>query len=612
MAFSLFNPIKEPLDTFDFLQIDRLFVENRLREWFGVQKNDGSTFTELKDFFQEDYIEIQISAFFWGLDTVPETLNFEWINKLHELSVKTLLHESGTPISHTVRTDLSQLSFPSNFGSLLLGSSAKASPEGIASLGNELMDADDEEIGEKACFFVTQLDKNSDSNQFEIIVIDADTARKYYEKQKILIDESRDFLEKWFDQIHIHPAVVFSSHDELHETALAKALADGVKKILAAGLSPILQGVGYVMMNKNPFVIREKAERIINDYNQSRKQTEDEKVDSILHLVKKILNLHIWNDGNGRLCAHQLLNILLIKNGLCPTFLDNNCLDAFTHEELKARVIKGMRLYKMECGNEPGQLKRYRYLNILPLTKTSDFANAIINNNIDVAKRCVEEMTEMTGEDLSFFVSCRYARIDWINPSLWNFNAHFCNMLILRCVEFANKKLLLDVLQHCLKKNITVYETTFDECLCYFNLEMFELFQNITEKQMLTQFKNKMIFDCIPHYRYPEVALHAINYCFTMRNFNADTTDYFIQNLFQCQQPKVIMKFMEQDVAKEICIASNPALVKSLINIMMERIDLYYDEKNKLLSTISPDLHLSHIDPLTNFIGLLKNKYSFH
>lgn len=594
MASSLFLRPKQPLDKFDFSHVDRLFVENRLRQWFGVQKKDGFTFNKLTDFFQKNYIEVQIKTFFWGLDTAPKELTFDWMHTLHALSVDNLLHEQGTPIPHKVRDYISSLGFVSSYMSSIIGSPTKASSEGINQLGKELIDADDEEIGEKTRFVVMQYKERS------IFVVDSDTASQYHDQQQKLFDCNKDVFAMLRNEIPIHPAEIFSSPLTLIEieTGIDQALRISLEKISTAGLSPILDMVGYTLLNKNPFVIREKAERIINAYNQSVKGTENEKLDAIIIFIKKILNLHIWCDGNGRICAHHLLNILLIKNGLFPTFLDNNCLDAFTHEELRERIIMGMLAFKTQCRKDPGQLKKFREENNLLTTQLSDFAKAIINNDAAVAKKCLEKMVIISKEDLSLLMGFKQARIDWFMPIWNNLNLNkpssFDNLLI-KCIESANKPLLLSLLRYCVEQHRILSVQTYKQCLPYFDIEMFELCFSQREVS------NQMVVDCIPLYRYPEVALRTINYCFSVPNFNLEIPIYLIEDLFKWQKPNIIIKFMEHDAIKKMNLPANVHLIGSITSIVVERMDLLPNEKTLVLQTIIPNYKLNHVDPLTRF-----------
>ena len=120
MAFSLFhaNPINKEkiLDDFNFNYFERFFVENRLAEWVSVGKMDydGNPINSLNDFFQQNYILVQEKAFLWGLDNLPDTLNFTWISNLHKLATQELKHEDGEDIPQHVRNTNTHLIFPNS------------------------------------------------------------------------------------------------------------------------------------------------------------------------------------------------------------------------------------------------------------------------------------------------------------------------------------------------------------------------------------------------------------------------------------------------------------------------------------------------------------------
>jgi hypothetical protein len=96
---------------------------------------------------------------------------------------------------------------------------------------------------------------------------------------------------------------------------------------------------------------------IVAMYNVKIKQaiTTDEKLNTIVSLIQQYLRQHPHRDGNNRTLVNDLLNELLIENGLSPTlFFEPNVFEYHIVEELVAIIKKGQMLF-MSITNKPQQ-----------------------------------------------------------------------------------------------------------------------------------------------------------------------------------------------------------------------------------------------------------------
>ncbi len=81
--------------------------------------------------------------------------------------------------------------------------------------------------------------------------------------------------------------------------------------------------------------------------------TTDEKLKAIVSLIQQYLRQHPHRDGNNRTLVNDLLNQLLIENGLSPTLLlEPNVFEFHTSDELVAIIKKGQMLF-MSIINKP-------------------------------------------------------------------------------------------------------------------------------------------------------------------------------------------------------------------------------------------------------------------
>lgn len=612
MATSMFTkPVKNPLDNFDFTYVDYLFIENRLADWFGEKKRDGSTFTSLDDFLQPNYLPTQRNAFFWGLDTMPDELNFSWICELHRLSTLKLLHEGGTPIPHTVRREFTYLDFPSMISQLAYGSADKASPEGIESLFKELCDLDDEETQGKVIFALKPITLEEDQGETGE-AIDVETAKKYYAHQQALFAQHLDFFKSLLAHTIIQPGRMFTAGIKF--TSEEKLVTQEViKKIIEAGYGMLLTQVGYCLLNRNPFRIRAKAEKMIKAYNQSPKANDDEKIDAIVILVKGLLNLHVWPDGNGRLCAHQLLNLLLIKNRLPPALLKNNCLDAFSLPQLRQRVKDGIVLFNSKRTKQEGMLKQYREEHQLPVAVESKFIQAILDNRIDDAKKYLlnEELT-LTNKELDFFATCSQAHIDWLSPYFSRYASlsvegephtwgKMIGKLISLALTHANENLLCSVIEFSMSKNIILSAEQLDSVITYGTRKSFQLLKPLlssSDAEIKVDRYLRLILAC----RDVSVNLTLMDKCFQDEANQKAVNYYFIDLMFQRQQAPVIMRLLDLQVVKEYFASplSTGMLTKNLLDSIRQRVNLTVDEKQKILQKINPALKFEATDVLAS------------
>lgn len=177
--------------------------------------------------------------------------------------------------------------------------------------------------------------------------ISAEVASWYYKKQQQLTKNHEAQLKIWQKDYGLNLGSRFKGLKSAIDLIVDKEL---LSKLQSGPFTSFAKNVGYCYLEKNPFAIRRYAEGLIEKYHEAKKETVDEIVDASIDLSKGLLNSHLWVDGNGRICAHHLINLLLIQNGLCPALLHNNCFDAFTKEELKTRIKAGMILFKAHCG----------------------------------------------------------------------------------------------------------------------------------------------------------------------------------------------------------------------------------------------------------------------
>ncbi|GEM_PF-4845882 len=612
MSFSLFKPVKNTLEYFDFTYADHLFVENRLADWIGEKKADGTEIKSLSDFFQPNYIPTQMQAFFWGLDTIPDELNFSWISQLHYLASRNLFHEKGSPIRHSIRRNATYLDFPTILAQVAYGAANKASSTGIESMNKELSDPDDEETKGKVIFGLRD-PSIEDDDAFRGQVLDAETAKQYYEQQLIMFNQHASFFTDMLIQHKINPATIFASGMNLTENDKA-VVKEAIQKIIAAGYGPLLKQVGYCLLNRNPFQIRAKAEKMIRIYNQRPKNTETEKLDAIISLVKGLLNLHVWPDGNGRLCAHHLLNLLLIKNGLCPALLKNNCLDAFDPEELRERIREGMKLFNAKCTSKESMYERFRKDNELPRAVESSFITAILQNRIEKAKKYLQgDAVVLTNKGLEFFASCSQANVDWLIPY---FSAHhsmvidgksyqwddMIEKIISLAMQNANENLLISLLGHCMNKNIDISSDQLDEIVTYGNFRMYQILKPVIENPHV-KIPAERLFRLIVGGRDAETVSALMDICFAEEK-NIQAVSYqLIEQMFMFQQPSIIVKFLEVSSVKDYFPSplSMGILTTHLINTISARNDLTAVEKNHILQKINPSLKFDVVNPLTDF-----------
>ena len=602
-----FKTSQNPFDSFDFNYIDNLFVENRLMQWFGKENKDGKEMTSFADFFQPNYLTIQKKAFFWGLDTIPDELNFSWIANLHHLATSTLKHELGSAIRKDVRRIQTELAFHNPLVQAVLGLPSKASPDGIESLFTEISHLNLGETENNVSFFLADVNIDPELTP-DGQVIDVSVAKQYYLEQQNMFSEHENLLKKILSDAQVSPEIYFSSGINIIDEEQKNKILLVMGEVAKNGLGPLLKRIGYNLSDRNPFLIRAKAEDIINNYNRSSKNTENEKLDAIIILVKGLLNLHVWPDGNGRLCAHQLLNLLLIKNGFRPALLDNNCLDAFTIDELRERIIKGMKAFREKCTQEGNTLAKFREENGLPSTQKSDFSKAILQNQIEDAKKCLSGTTvAITSEELDLFTNYRDADINWFNlqenPQLFVDNSP-CNKdeLVKALLELgirnANENLLLSVINYCLEENPELLNGNVNflrEALVYGTFKIFELL-----KPTLISHLQREFLRLIPYCQNEKIANELINFV----NTDDLLPEYYtgmLKKLVSLQTYSIIEKFIALDRVKYYLLLDNTSLANDLIDVIKNRIDLTLDEKNNIIKLVNAKRVREPSDPLNDF-----------
>jgi hypothetical protein len=594
------NPQENLLqDLRNFNYAELLVVENRLLDWIGTRRsNSHKKFKSLTDFFQKNYISTQLDAFSWGLYYAPDELNFAWISHLHSLSTNKLHDQDGGKIQHSIRRHSSFLLFPSMLYEKTKGSAKKASPGGIESLAKELFDAHDQEEQGRNYLIICNREGSIIENKLE-----AQTAKQFYElQQEICLRYETDIAS---NQSYFTAAEWFAAKD-INETA-TKNFIKLEASIIKDGYEGLLCYVGYLFPNKNPFHIRAKAERMIREYNQNIKLLKntglntstpykhdiyDSLIDTILILVKGLLNLHVWDDGNGRLCAHHLLNLLLIKNDLPPTLLKNNCLDAFTIEELRDRVKEGIISFKAKCiasennntrnsntnnnHNNHSSSKNNKNENKIsksrlhlgsPANGLSPFSSYIINNDIENAKTYHpshyrrHQFIRLTEQDLNHFSCCSEAKLNWLFPGdklpdlytnyiFIDFQAYNIISMIAKLITLslsnANESLLRSLIEFCLENNISLSEKQTHKILKYCNFTLFKVFEATLSKKIILNVDQMMerISDC----RDAEVAKALINICFNQKyklHYENKMSYEFISKVFTNQYSSVVLELLE-------------------------------------------------------------------
>ena len=607
MAFSFFNANTDPLEHFDYEYVDRLFIENRLVDWIGKHKNDGTEFKSLSDFFQPNYLKTQLKAFFWGLDNIPDEINFSWLAQIHHLAVDGLHHESGNPIAKRIRQNHIYLGFPNSLMQMAIGASDKASPSGIESLHDELKGLNDEGSNEKIIFFIREERLNIQESKG--LATDFQTAKKYYEMQEDVFEKNKDFFIDLLESFNT--ADIFANGMNLQKINQDMIL-NAMKEVISAGYLFLLNGVGYYLLDKNTFQIRAKAEKLIQKYNQALKNTDDEKIDCIVAFVKGLLNLHVWSDGNGRVCAHHLLNLLLRKNKLYPTMLTNNCLDAFDKIELRERVKAGMAQYKLYCRKEEKTLEAFRLQSGLAIVKEAEFIRAILNNQIQKAEAYFkQDKVLLTDKDLFFYATCLHAKIDWILPMFAKTDiisvennqytlSQLIHVLIPLTINEGNENLLCNILNHCIDNQIEISISLVEDIVIFGNYHVYQTIKPILDQLNINN-KTEKFCTWLLHCRDEKVALEMMNHYLSQLTHQPFSTDNLLA-AFKMQSAPVLIKLVGNKLLNNYLNTILPGWDrKELLEKIGNRDDLTVVEKNQILKAINPIFTYLERDPLDDF-----------
>ncbi len=640
---SFFKASKDPFDNFDFNHFDRLFAENELLAEVGKGKigRDGKEIQTIRDFFQENYFPVQIDAFLWGLDTIPDELNFTWLYHLHSLAILNLKYEErGTLIRNAVRQQKSRLGFPDSINQMIYGAQDKASPDGIDSLNNELIDELDNETKGNVIFLLTSGSDNFANNKDQkCLVIDAKEASEYYKLQKQLFELERDNIKKFCNiYSNIDRTKTIAQGRKTFELIFKKEAVADFDEDLANKMMeclPLLRmSVGYKLLNANPFQIREKAERLLKNYNDSNKINDEEKLDAIITLIKGLLNLHVWPDGNGRLCAFHLLNILLKKNGFSKlAFLENGALDAFTKDELKARIKNGMLAFSKVCTQAGSSLVAFRKENGYILSKESEFSKAILQNNLEHAKKIVTENPDkLTEKDTQYLASCSGFDFDWfLNLFDKALDDNFFEKMFKLALDNANSNLLISLINYLVKEDkfyilldkeierlpteeenelgIVPKEKIIFLILMNCNYKIFSALYPCLIAQLSSDASsginkfNKKLANILPFCKEEHVSTKLL---LSMDNFfkKLFLEDYDIigeshritENFFKFQTPLVVNQFIESGFIDKCPVS----IIKQLVKLIKERDDLTLEQKNSIIKPLQLKFSTIDITPYTS------------
>ena len=97
---------------------------------------------------------------------------------------------------------------------------------------------------------------------------------------------------------------------------------------------------------RTPGILEAAVDHLLFLYHDAKKNTLDEKLTAIIQLVQDLEQIHPFYDGNIRTFAILLIQRLLVDEGLTPAcFLDPNCFDCLSVEQLKIKLIQAQELF---------------------------------------------------------------------------------------------------------------------------------------------------------------------------------------------------------------------------------------------------------------------------
>lgn len=146
------------------------------------------------------------------------------------------------------------------------------------------------------------------------------------------------------------------------------------------------------------------AIEIFSNYLEAIQKAESAKakIEIILRLATELEQIHLFHDGNGR-SVFILVNILLLQNGLDPTYPKNMCMfDANSLKTMVNEVVEGQKRFKTMFGDVEKltkNLKDYRITVEKLLDKYStykDLMNSIKERNFNLLLRQVAALKDST------------------------------------------------------------------------------------------------------------------------------------------------------------------------------------------------------------------------
>lgn len=630
---SIEKNIKKHFEHFDYAHIYWLFCENSFTDWINnkehVDQNTKKPFMSPAEFFKDGdhYFEQQIDAFLWGLNTLPlqkNGLTWTWIEHLHTRCTNGLHNEGSDKITGDVRYSTIGLDFLNPMACFLLNKETKASVDGIKELFQEF-----NSIKQDILFYAT--DKN---NQTYLIP---------YHEVEFMLKMQIECFEKNKEDIlkykkYINSADNFINIDKLNEKN--KLILEYFSKNY-----PVLHSdVGYVLPEKNPMIIRKIAEQFIENYNKKMKKfaksppkNQDKIIIAILTLVKGLLNLHVWHDGNGRLCAHQLLNLLLLQNGFSPTILKNNCLDAYSLQELCDRVKEGFvifnnieKLYKdmQFMGEKQNEIEKLfdnvvnKEKSIFEKKAVSSFCKAVLQQKFNKARQIVGDMTHFSSEELHVFSGCSKTQLSWLKSHTQYFvddkEISFVDLFkkILRSAcDQANHTLIIDMINHA-KKNkdleFVILNKTINLIIISDN-KIFKLLKGQLKDVMNFKGGELKLLEAFPYITNEDnsktiLKLLKNNIIDNIKLFDKNSKSFFrvLQQIFKRQHKSIIKGIIE------LWNKNNPMQDKKMSHyfnkLISNRDDLTNEEKIELTKMLDKNsiftLSLDHLEMSSNKLQL--------
>ncbi|MBI2785513.1 MAG: hypothetical protein HYX60_04060, partial [Legionella longbeachae] len=395
----------------------------------------------------------------------------------------------------------------------ITGANEKASPEGIQTLANDFKKMD--------CLFHFTVEGNEDE-----YYADTKEAVVRYQQSFECFKQNKTLIKLIIKKSQVDPSYHFvHPNDENFEQVLSMNSAIKKTAEISSSLTTL---VSYYLSDSYNYQLRLLAEELIYEYNQSIKNAQNakEEIMCIIKLVKGLLNLHVWLDGNGRLCAHHLTNLLLIQNTLYPTMLEHNCFDAYTHEELYERISKGMNKFRSYLNNDINNLIFFNKKNAqLKEIITNQKKNYTIKNDLAqietyLMKNNMEKVNsyfkrnakkpplkllsstirmlgcnEKIGLTIFFEYFKKHLKLIVIKDEVNSISIDkrsFFRFVLDQALSLGNKNLFSQIIDHFIKKDPDL----FDSNICFKILscgdnESWIKIQDVFEKQMLNELDKK-------------------------------------------------------------------------------------------------------------------------